>query len=353
MKRNPANREQARVTLRVLLIVTACASLLAPFAFAAKKNASEPPPRAIYWPEPPDEPRVAWVQNVLQPSDLGAKVSGVRRTVNWFAGDSKGNERFSSPFGIALDEEDNLCLTDTGLKTASVFIRAQKKWLRWERIGDIRFNSPVAIVKRSDLIFVADSGLGRIIAFSSDGKLRFQISENLQRPSGLAIQGEQLLVADSQRHEVLIFDLRGKFVSSFGKRGTASGEFNYPTHLATDRKGNIYVTDSMNSRVQVFDASGTFRTQIGAPGDGPGYFNRPKGVAVDRFGHLYVLDAMFDNIQVFDASGRLLLDLGHGGSEPGEFWLPNGIAIGSDNRIYVTDSFNKRIQVLQYIGKEN
>jgi DNA-binding beta-propeller fold protein YncE len=352
MKRIPAKREQARTVLRVILAIAALALLVSPLAFAAKRYASENSLPPIDWPEPPDEPRIAWRQSVLQPSDLGAKVSGYRRAVNWFAGDNKGNETFASPFGIALDESDNLCLTDTGLKTVSFFDGSNKKWQRWEQVGKIRFNAPVAVAKRKGTIFVADSGVAKIIAFGLDGKLRFQISERLQRPSGIAIHADRLFVADSQQHAVLIFDLRGQFISSFGKRGTAAGDFNFPTHIAANPEGKLYVTDSMNSRVQIFDSSGKFRAQIGSAGNGPGYFSRPKGVAVDHFGHIYVLDAMFDNLQVFDGTGRLLLDLGHSGAQAGEFWLPNGIAIGSDNRIYISDSYNKRIQVLQYVGSE-
>src|SRR5689334_5562689 len=90
---------------------------MAVLALGAKQKNADPKP--IVWPAPPEKPRVAWVQNILKPSDLGAKVTGFRRTANWFSGDNKGNESFARPFGIALDENDNLCLTDTGANTVS------------------------------------------------------------------------------------------------------------------------------------------------------------------------------------------------------------------------------------------
>ena len=104
--------------------------------------------------------------------------------------------------------------------------------------------------------------------------------------------------------------------------GNGPGEFNFPTHIAADRQGDLYVTDSMNSRIVRLDPEGRFKNQIGAQGDGPGHFSRPKGVAVDTFGHVYVMDAVFDNIQIFDREGQYLLALGELGSEPGQFWLP-------------------------------
>jgi DNA-binding beta-propeller fold protein YncE len=324
---------------------------LAAFAFPQSAIASADGRNKPVWPAPPDAPRVAWVQNVYQPADLGAKVSGLRRTVNWITGAQKGNDRFARPFGIALDESANLCLTDTGLNTVSYYDRASRRWTRWERVGDLRFASPVAVAKKGSLICVADSALGAVIGFDVAGKLRFKATEPMRRPAGLAILGDRIFVADSQLHAVLVLDLNGRYQSQFGKRGVEPGEFNFPTHVATDQQGQLYITDSMNGRIQVFDASGVFRTQIGGAGDGPGFFSRPKGVAVDRFGHIYVLDAVFDNIQVFDGAGRLLLNLGRAGQAEGEFWLPNGLAIGSDNRIFVADTYNRRLQVLQYIGQ--
>ena len=303
------------------------------------------------WPTPPDAPRIVFVRSLLQPTDAGARQSSFRRFANWINGGAKGNETFAKPFGIAVDDADNLCLTDTGANTVSFYDDQKKQWIRWDEINKVRFSAPVAIAKKGKTIFVADSGLGAVIVFDTDGKLLFRIDHELERPSGLVIQGDRLWVTDSQQHCVAAFDLHGKFLSKFGKRGIGPGEFNFPTHIAADSNGRLYVTDSMNNRVQVFDSAGRFQTQIGSAGDGPGYFSRPKGVSVDSFGHVYVVDALFNNIQIFDHTGRLLMDFGEPGSGAGEFSLPNGIAISRDNQILITDGYNHRIEVFRYVGQ--
>jgi DNA-binding beta-propeller fold protein YncE len=302
------------------------------------------------WPSPPDAPRVAFVRNITQPSDLGARQSGLRRFANWISGASKGNEKFAQPFGLGLDERGNLCLTDTAANSVSFYDARKHQWNRWDQIGKLRFSSPVAVVKHGNTLYVADSGLGQVIVFDTDGKLLFQIDHDLTRPSGLLIHNDRLLVADSQQHCVAVFDLRGNFKSRFGRRGTGPGEFNFPTHLAADAEGRVYVTDSMNNRVQVFDADAHFQSQIGTAGDGPGFFSRPKGVAVDTLGHVYVVDALFGNVQIFDHTGRLLLDWGAPGTDVGEFYLPSAIAIDRDNQIFVADGYNHRVQVFRYVG---
>jgi DNA-binding beta-propeller fold protein YncE len=249
-----------------------------------------------------------------------------------------------------LDESDNICLTDTGANAVCYYDRAKKKWHRWIQIGDVRLASPVAVAKRGGTFFVADSVLGRIIAFKEDGKLLFQITNHLGRPSGVVILNDRLFVADAQRHAIVVFNLLGEYQREFGRRGVGHCEFNYPTHLAVDSQGNLFVTDSMNSRVQIFDAEGNYKGEIGNVGDSPGHFGRPKGVAVDSLGSVYVLDALFDNLQIFDNSGRLLLNFGETGIQPGQFWLANGIAITRENEILVADSYNHRIQVFKYVG---
>ncbi len=315
-------------------------------ALAGKTNS------VVAWPPPPDEARVIYVRDISSPADIGAKPSALSRLGNWITGVKKDKDRLDRPFGLALDDAGNLLVTDTSANTVSLFDFAGKKWSHWDSVGKSRFKSPVAVARRGRTIFVADSELGKVITLDEKGRLQFEITNELERPSGLALLADKLFITDSQRHHVVICDVRGKFVSKFGRRGRGPGEFNFPTHIAADSAGQIYVTDSLNYRIQVFDSKGQFLRTFGAAGDGPGFFSRPKGVATDSFGHIYVVDAVFDNIQVFDQQGKLLLNGGEAGHAPGEFWLPNAIVISRNNDIYVADSYNHRIQIFRYIGKQ-
>jgi DNA-binding beta-propeller fold protein YncE len=342
-----------RLTVTSLLgagiCLVAAAGLVVSCASAKHKVVEAGVPKPV-WPPPPDAPYVVYVRSIGQPADVQIKSSAFKRVVNWITGMGVGEGKLINPFGIALDDSGSLCITDTGANVVCLYDEAGKKWHRWDSAGKIRFVAPVAVAKKGDVLFVADSGLAQVLAFNTAGKLLFQINHDLGRPSGLAILGDRLYVADVGRHCVAVFDLNGNFIFRFGTHGTGPGEFNYPTHASADGQGHLLVTDSMNSRVQVFNADGHFLSAIGSAGDTSGHFGRPKGVAVDRLGHIYVMDALFNNLQIFDPSGKLLLIVGGSGTAPGEFALPNGIAIGADNRIYVADCLNRRIQVFQYIG---
>jgi sugar lactone lactonase YvrE len=339
----------ATFAIRVVLLamLAGCSTGSSP-----KKAQFEQPGVPIVWPAPPDEPRIAFVQDIRHPGDVGIKRSALTRFARWVIGSDEAKEQFAKPFGIALDENGNLCVTDTGVNAVSYWDRTRRKWYRWDKLGkNFYFSSPVSVAKQNGIFYVADSGLGSIVAFDEEGKLRFQITQKLERPTGLTISGDTLYVVDSQRHNVVKYDLQGQFLGAFGGRGVGGGQFNFPTHIAADGNGNLFVTDSMNSRVQVLDRDGNFKSQIGSIGDSPGEFSRPKGVATDSHGHVYVLDALFDSMQVFDRDGRLLLNFAQAGSAPGQFWMPNGVAISRNNEIFVADSYNRRVQQFKYIGK--
>lgn len=304
------------------------------------------------WPPPPAAPRIRYDRTISMPADMDVKVAWWRSVLGFLTGSRTDREEFVRPFGIAMDEDGNLCITDVGSGYVFLFDKKTRRFKKWEKIGKTRFVAPVAIAKSKDLLFVADSVLGRVIVFDENGRLRYEISEKLVRPTGLALHDGKLLVADAKAHMVATFDMEGNFISSFGKRGTDRGDFNYPTHIAVDSNGLIYVTDSLNFRIQVFEPEGSLVRTFGVIGDGSGQFSRPKGVALDSSNHVYVVDALFDNVQVFDESGDFLLYWGATGSGPDGFWLPAGIAIDRDERILVADSFNRRVQVFKYLGHE-
>src|SRR4051812_42765765 len=183
-----------------------------PLFLGAASGSNPAPTASLVWPPPPDAPRVQYLQSIVQPADAGARQSTLRRFSNWVSGSSAGNEKFSKPFGVSLDEKGNLCVTDTGANIVCCFDDSAKRWRSWNQAGKIRFSAPVAVAKKGNTLFVADSGLGEVIVFGTDGKLKFQINHDLERPSGLVIAGERLYVADAARHCVAVFDLRGKFI---------------------------------------------------------------------------------------------------------------------------------------------
>lgn len=331
--------------LAVALLAGGCGQSPGP-GVLEKEAAGEAP----VWPQPPLRPRIRYVRTVKHPADLGIQPSFWQRVKEFVAGAEE--EWFIRPTGVAARGRI-VYVADPGSQALWILDPEAGSSLRVQEAGGERLVSPVSVAPgRGGDIYLADSHLAKVFVYSPRGELKKTIGlPSLRRPAGLAYDEARgrLYVADSAAHRVWVLNDEGALIGEIGKRGTMSGEFNFPTHVAVDREGALYVTDGLGFRLQFFTPAGEFTGQFGRHGDSSGDFARPKGVATDSEGHIYVVESLFDAIQIFDRNGRYLLTFGERGIRPGQFWLPGGIFIDSRDRIYVADAYNQRVQIFEHL----
>lgn len=308
----------------------------------------------IIWPDPPEIPRIRFVNSISRPEDLNIKSSTFDKFFRFIKGEESKDINY--PYGITMDQEGRLYVVDKFNKIVHVMDKSNNTHSTFPG-KQTSLVSPIGIaVDNRGYIYVSDSKQGVIKIFRDQGeKYIGEIGKGLlNRPTGIAFNKTtgELLVVDTKNSEIIRYDINGYRIKGIiGKEGNTEGLFHNPTNIFTSEDGKIFVSDSLNFRIQVLTPNGKFIRSFGKAGDSPGYFSRPKGIAVDSDGNIYVVDALFDNIQIFDAEGRLLMDFGRPGSGYGEFWLPSGLFIDSKDRIYVSDSYNKRVQVFQYMKR--
>ncbi|NOZ94640.1 MAG: hypothetical protein GXP47_07885 [Acidobacteria bacterium] len=304
------------------------------------------------WPPPPDTPRIRLVDIIHSRLDVEPRSNFEKALI----GSSPHSpwDFLKKPFGVALDGQNRILVTDPGTSALVRFDRAGRKMDVIGVKGAVRLKVPLGVSVGPDgTIYVADPGLTKVVAFSPEGKLLkvFGHQGELVNPTDAKVSpdGTRLYVTDSKAHKVVVFDLRtGEIVMSFGSRGTGPGQFNFPSALAFSPEGDLFVVDQMNSRVQVFTTDGEVLETFGALGVGFGNFVRPKDVAVNADGLVFVTDAAFGNVQIFDADLRLLTFVGENGSGPGQFQLPGGVAVHGPF-FAVVDQLNKRVQLFRFI----
>jgi hypothetical protein len=177
-----------------------------------------------------------------------------------------------------------------------------------------------------------------------------QQSDVFQRPTDVAWDAAgNIYIADGfGNSRIAKFDKHGKFIKSWGSKGTDPGQFDTPHALAIDAQGNVYVADTGNKRIQVFDGEGTFKTQIANVGS-------PAALCITPGPHQYLYTSNsnpaddIDNggeIYKVELDGKILGHFGKAGKLPKEFGTVNALDCRGENDLYVGEIGNWRVQKL-------
>ena len=195
----------------------------------------------------------------------------------------------------------------------------------------------------------------------------------------------RIFISDQGLNRILVYDQSGRFLFSFGQRGSEKGRFESPEGIAVADK-KVYVADYGNNRIQVFSIDGVYVSEIGAPGvklagpldvavrpdkklvvaeaDGQRISRiTPDGklekvlvgpetqllaglqaIRIDEDGRIIALISgnKKDQMLLFDPDGKLLMRFSASGSGPGDLLDPGGLAFLSGT-LYVADTGNNRV----------
>ena len=150
------------------------------------------------------------------------------------------------------------------------------------------------------ILYAVDRDGNRIQVFDKNGTFLFTFGQKGNAdgqflvPYGLDVdQAGNVWVADRGNQRVQKFDSQGNFILKFGNNdghpSSAPGKFDNPRHVEVDKQLKyVYVADSKNNRIQQFDVNGNFVKVIGGSGTQKGQFNLPTTIEMDSKGNFYV-----------------------------------------------------------------
>ena len=228
-------------------------------------------------------------------------------------------------------------------------------------------------------IYVSDAGNFRIIRIRPDGTRetvagtgRFGSSGDggpgtearVSAPRGLAVgPDDSLYITDVSVRRLrklspdgTITTVAGKTQLGFGGDGGPATEalFNFPSAVAVDGAGNIYIADTSNHRIRKVDTEGMISTfagtgEQGFSGDGgpaiEAQLSRPQGLAIGPDGEVYIADTSNSRIRVVDMEGNI--DTVAGGGDTTNtavatdyrLGFPVGLAVDSAGVLYIAGQF--------------
>ena len=209
------------------------------------------------------------------------------------------------------------------------------------------------------LIFVTESKGKQISVITPEGE-RSRITgekqlfiRQFEQPVSIALDtNSNLLVTDVSYSNVQLYTSKGMLVKSVGSVGSKQLQFTYPVGIKRNASnGKIYVTEwEANHRVQILNPDLSYHGKFGTKGSGKGQFESPSDVAFDRKGNAYVVDSDNHRIEVFTADGRYLREFGRRGTKEGRLYLPSSICIDKDDMVYVTEIENNRVSIFSKEG---
>ncbi len=308
---------------------------------------------------------------------------------------TKFEARFNRPWGIAVDLNKNVYVTDTGNQTVRMLTRTGTNWAVSTIAGKAgssgsadgtnsaaRFSGPVGIAVKADgNVYLADgdnqtirklvqTGTNWVTSTiageagrsgSADGT---NSSARFFNPAGLAIdENGNVLAADTGNGSIrkLVPGGTNWVVTTLG-----AGNINFrnPIGLAADSRGNIWVgglqeLNWIGPPGSVIPSSTIWSTLYPGSADGTNsqaQFARPASVGLDQAGNLYVADSLNNNIRRITRVGRDMVVSTIGGlaGSPGNvdgtnsaarFSFPGSIAVDKDGNVYVAETGNNTIRI--------
>jgi len=311
------------------------------FAGCRSAKITEQVSKPVFFPPPPETPRLQFLKSFSRPEDFGTVTTSAFE--KFVVGEPEKTEGIRAPYGLAI-HEGKIYVCDVGKGMVEVIDprNGTFDYLTTDR----RLMNPVNIyIDEDGTKYIADPKAGMVFVFDRNNNIRSMLGKELNiNPIDVVVRGSLCYVTDYTSGRIVIMDkTTGREITRLGKKSEAgqgraepltalaNGEFSLISDLALDRQGNIYVTDKAGARITRFDRSGAFQLTIGRLGDNIDEFIRPKGIAIDNNDRIWVVDAGTEVAKIYNQQAQLLLFFGLPGNEPGMMNMPTSIVLDYDN----------------------
>ncbi len=275
------------------------------------------------------------------------------------------------PARMAIDAEGLLYVVDTGNARVRAFDVGDDSKPSLVRSygsgvgsGDDQLGTPLGVEVEPSFVYIADAANCRVQVWRRREATFWRTIDGwcqggrLAYPTDVARDARGFLyVADAWQMQVYQLNPDWSALRSFGSDGlpylTDEQHYNAPMAVAFGPNDERYVLERDGGRLLKFDADGAFQWsygRIGVADHREGDFVQAGDVAVDAQGRVFVADTGNLRIARFAPDGSLETHVAIDGQAGGQVDAPAGLSIAPDGRLVVADTGNHRVQLLDADG---
>ncbi len=260
-------------------------------------------------------------------------VVGMRKLLGW----SGGNSYFAKKDGtVSIVDKD-------GKELAALQAKDSK--------GIPILKQPEAVAVSDGEIYVVDSETNLVAMFSAQGKYQGSFGTKSSRglfggtgnalssPRGVAVHEGIIYVADTGNGRIQLFGSNGVFLTTLEIDGASENsaakakklpyKLREPTGIAIDAMGHIYVLDENDALIKVYSPDGIYLKHL--PEE-----TKALSFSISRDG-IYVADRDSYAINKYDFKDRLVYSFGSKGNGRAQFKSIAGLATNQDRQVLIGD----------------
>ena len=280
---------------------------------------------------------------------LNAETVKLRHLLSVYSDDKGRGMR--EPEGVACSEKSVLVISDTG-NGRLLRYTFQEKALKAEpeiKIPQLTYPLRVQINSKGE-IFALDGKKRRILRLTPAGEFKGYVD-----PQGLP--SSQTMVPRSFKigtnDTIYILDIFGERVIELSPEGKYQKHLEFPkdrgffSDLAVDPKGSLFLIDS--TQAMVFSATREAKGFSPLTKDLRTYLSFPTNLATDGRGRVYIVDENSGGIVILGQDGSFMgRQLSMGWTE-GFLYYPTQISLNEKGEVFIADRGNNRVQIFAVI----
>lgn len=264
--------------------------------------------------------------------------------------DDKGNG-MKQPEGVACGEKSLLVVSDTG-NGRLLRYTFQERALKTEseiKVPQLTYPLRIQINSKGE-IFVLDGKKRRILRLTPAGEFKGYVDPQ-GLPSSPAMVPRSFKIGTNDT--IYILDIFGERVIELSPDGKYQKHLEFPrdhgflSDLAVDSKGNLFLIDS--TQAVIFSSVKETKAFSPLTKNLRSYLNFPTSLATDARGRIYIVDENGGGIVILGQDGSFMGRQLSMGWMDGLVYYPTQICVNEKGEIFIADRGNNRVQIFALV----